>query len=75
MTSEFDLEPSRALGLTRSGEVSEEKMCANITHFVKEVMPVADKFGVRMTLHPDDLNLSHHKGSGISWAQCFYSGS
>ena len=62
LTSEFDLEASKALGLTRSGEVSEEKMWANITHFVKEVMPVADKFGVRMALHPDDPPISPLRG-------------
>ena len=62
LTSEFDLEASKALGLTRSGEVSEEKMWANITHFLKEVMPVADKFGVRMALHPDDPPVSPLRG-------------
>jgi D-mannonate dehydratase len=62
MTSEFDLEASKAMGLTRSGEVSEEKMWANITRFIKEVMPVADKFGVRMALHPDDPPISPLRG-------------
>ena len=62
MTSEFDLEASKALGLTPNGEVSEEKMWANITHFIKEVMPVADKFGVRMALHPDDPPVSPLRG-------------
>ena len=62
VTSEFDLEASKALGLTRSGEVSEEKMWSNITHFLKEVMPVADKFGVRMALHPDDPPISPLRG-------------
>jgi mannonate dehydratase len=62
MTSEFDLEASKALGLTRSGEVSEEKMWANLTHFIKEVMPVADRFGVRMALHPDDPPVSPLRG-------------
>jgi len=62
MTSEFDLEASKALGLTKSGEVSEEKMWANMTHFIKEVIPVANKFGVRMALHPDDPPLSPLRG-------------
>jgi D-mannonate dehydratase len=62
MTSEFDLEASKALGLTGSGEVSEEKMWANITHFIKEVMPVADRFSVRMALHPDDPPISPLRG-------------
>jgi len=62
LTSEFDLEASKALGLTRNGEVSEEKMWANMTHFIKEVMPVADKFGVKMALHPDDPPISPLRG-------------
>lgn len=62
MTSEFDLESSRALGLTRSGEVSEEKIWSNMTHFIKEIMPVADRFGVRMALHPDDPPISPLRG-------------
>ena len=62
MTSEFDLEAIKAQGMTRYGEVSEEKMWANITHFVKEVMPVADKFGVQMALHPDDPPISPLRG-------------
>ena len=62
MTSEFDLEASKAQGLTPNGEVSEEKMWANMTHFLKEVIPVADKFKVRMALHPDDPPLSPLRG-------------
>ncbi len=49
-------------GLTRYGEISEEKMWANITKFLKEVIPVADKFKVRMALHPDDPPLSPLRG-------------
>jgi mannonate dehydratase len=62
LTSEFDLEAARALGPTRWGEVSEEKMWDNITYFVKAVMPVADKFGVQMALHPDDPPISPLRG-------------
>ena len=62
LTSEFDLEASRALGLTRYGEVSEEKMWQNCEYFIKAVMPVADKFKVKMALHPDDPPLSPLRG-------------
>jgi D-mannonate dehydratase len=62
MTSEFDLEASKALGLTKYGEVGEEKIWANLTHFLKEVIPVAEKFGVRMALHPDDPPISPLRG-------------
>ena len=34
--------------------VSEEEMWEHITHFLEGVIPVADKVGVRMALHPDD---------------------
>jgi len=73
MTSEFDVEASKAWGLTRYGEVSEEKIWLNMTHFIKEVMPVADKFGVRMALHPDDPPLSPLRGIGriLTSAQAF----
>ena len=54
LTSEFDLEAAKAQGLTRAGEVSEEKMWRNCEYFIKAVMPVADKFKVKMALHPDD---------------------
>jgi len=49
-------------GLTRFGEISEEKMWANMTKFLKEVIPVAEKFKVKMALHPDDPPLSPLRG-------------
>jgi mannonate dehydratase len=33
---------------------SAEQMWANLTYFLKEVIPVAEKAGVRMALHPND---------------------
>lgn len=62
LTSEFDLEAAKARGNTRWGEVSEEKMWDNITYFVKQVMPVAEKFNVQMALHPDDPPISPLRG-------------
>ena len=64
LTSEFDLEAAKAMGPTRSGEVSEAKIWENAEYFIKAVMPVADKFGVRMALHPDDPPLSPLRGIG-----------
>ncbi len=62
LTSEFDATAPAMQGLTRYGEISEEKMWANITKFLKEVIPVADKFKVKMALHPDDPPLSPLRG-------------
>ena len=62
LTSEFDLAAAKAQGLTEYGEVSEEKMWRNCEYFLKAVMPVADKFKVKMALHPDDPPLSPLRG-------------
>jgi mannonate dehydratase len=62
LTSEFDLDAAEKLGPTRAGEVSEEKMWKNIETFIKEVMPVADKFKMKMALHPDDPPISPLRG-------------
>jgi mannonate dehydratase len=62
LTSEFDLAAADRQGLTQYGEVSEEKMWANCEYFIKAVMPVADKFKVKMALHPNDPPLSPLRG-------------
>lgn len=62
LTSEFDLEAANALGPTQYGEVSEEQMWRNCEYFIKQVMPVAEKFKVKMALHPDDPPLSPLRG-------------
>jgi len=64
LTSEFDAAAAEAKGLTSAGEVSEEKIWQNAEYFVKAVMPVADKFKVKMALHPDDPPLSPLRGIG-----------
>ena len=63
-TSEFDLEAAERLGETEYGKVSEEKIWDNLVYFQKAVIPVAEKFGVRMALHPDDPPLSPLRGIG-----------
>ena len=62
LTSEFDLAAANAQGPTPHGEVSEEKMWANCEYFIRAVMPVAEKFKVKMALHPDDPPLSPLRG-------------
>ena len=62
LTSEFDLKVAEKQGLTQYGEVSEEKMWRNCEYFIKAVMPVADKFKVKMALHPDDPPISPLRG-------------
>ena len=52
------------LGLAEWGDVSSDKLWENITYFLKAVIPVAEKAGVKMALHPDDPPVSPLRGIG-----------
>ena len=39
--------------------ISEDRMWDNISYFLKAMIPVAEKAGVRMALHPDDPPVPH----------------
>jgi mannonate dehydratase len=62
ITSEFSQEDANKQGLTEWGEVSEDKMWDNITYFLERVIPVAEKYNVKMALHPDDPPISPLRG-------------
>ena len=54
----FDYELVKDAPLTELGEISDEQMWDNFTYFIKAVIPVAEKVGVKMCLHPDDPPVS-----------------
>jgi mannonate dehydratase len=62
LVSEFNNEDAKRLGPTQWGEVSEEKMWANMEYFQKNLIPVAEKFNVQMALHPDDPPITPLRG-------------
>jgi mannonate dehydratase len=64
LTSEFDGKVAEEQGLTRWGEISEEKIWDNITYFLERIIPIAEKAGVKMALHPDDPPISPLRGIG-----------
>jgi mannonate dehydratase len=64
LTSEFDSRAAEEQGLTQWGEISEEKIWDNITYFLERIIPVAEKAGVKMALHPDDPPISPLRGIG-----------
>jgi mannonate dehydratase len=64
LTSEFDEAAANAMGKTPNGDVSEETIWKNAEYFVKAVMPTAEKFKVKMALHPDDPPISPLRGIG-----------
>jgi mannonate dehydratase len=58
----FDYAPVKDLPAKPSiGIHTADKLWENLTYFLKEVIPVAEKAGVRMTLHPNDppVPISH----------------
>lgn len=48
--------------LTEAGIVSEEQLWDSFAYFLERVLPVAEKAGVRLALHPDDPPLSPIRG-------------
>jgi mannonate dehydratase len=50
--------------LPEEGVHSLEEMWANITYFLKAVIPAADESGVRLALHPNDPPAPLSRGSG-----------
>lgn len=64
LTSEFDNQTAQQQGLTEWGTISEEKIWDNLAYFLKRIIPVAEKAGVKMALHPDDPPISPLRGIG-----------
>jgi mannonate dehydratase len=62
LTSEFNAAVAAAQPLTEHGEISEERSWANMEYFQKAVIPMAEKCGMRMALHPDDPPLAKLRG-------------
>lgn len=49
----YTKEGLRAL-LTEYSKLTEEDLWANLKHFLEEVIPVAEEYGVNLAIHPDD---------------------
>ncbi len=58
----FDYELMKNAPLTEYGEVPEEQLWENLESFLKIVVPVAEKAGVKLAMHPDDPPLSPIRG-------------
>jgi mannonate dehydratase len=49
---------------TENGPISEEKLWETLELFLKKVLPVAEKWNVKLAMHPDDPPLSPIRGVG-----------
>jgi len=63
LARQFDLDTFRKTEKPEFGrDYSADDIWANYTYFVKAVLPVAEKAGVRLALHPDDPPLAKMNG-------------
>jgi len=62
LVTEFDLGQMKEGPITEFGSVSEERLWANLKYFLDRVVPVAERAGVKLAMHPDDPPLSPVRG-------------
>lgn len=48
--------------ITEYGDLTAEKMWQNLDYFLKAVIPEAERYGIKMALHPDDPPIDHIRG-------------
>jgi mannonate dehydratase len=60
----FDIDLLRDQPLTEYGVVTEEQLWENLEYFLKAVVPIAERAGVQLAMHPDDPPLSPIRGLG-----------
>ena len=49
---------------TELGPIGEDELWANLDYFLRRVVPVAEQWGVKLAMHPDDPPLSPLRGVG-----------
>ncbi|NCC49263.1 MAG: mannonate dehydratase [Clostridia bacterium] len=60
----YDHEQMQKAPLTEYGEVSEETLWDSLQYFLDKFVPVAEKAGVKLAMHPDDPPISPMRGMG-----------
>jgi mannonate dehydratase len=62
LVTAFDFEQVRNAPATPAGTVTDEQLWDSLEYFLKRVLPVAEKAGVKLAMHPDDPPLSPIRG-------------
>lgn len=60
----FDHAIMKDAPLTEYGVVTEQQLWENLQYFLEKVVPVAERAGVKLAMHPDDPPLSPIRGLG-----------
>jgi len=64
VVTSFDAARLQDAPLTEQRPLSEEALWHNLAYFLQRVLPVAEKCGVKLAMHPDDPPLSPIRGVG-----------
>jgi len=64
VVTSFDNNLMKDAPLTENGPISEEKLWETLEYFLRKVLPVAEKWNVKLAMHPDDPPLSPIRGVG-----------
>ncbi|MCA9999083.1 MAG: mannonate dehydratase [Anaerolineales bacterium] len=64
VVTSFDNALLRDAPPTELGPISEEALWENLDYFLRRVVPVAERSGVKLAMHPDDPPLSPLRGVG-----------
>ena len=60
----YDHSQMREAPASPLGAISEEELWANLEYFLRKIVPVAEKWNVKLAMHPDDPPLSPIRGVG-----------
>jgi len=60
----YDHSQMREAPASPLGTLSEEELWANLEYFLRKIVPVAEKWNVKLAMHPDDPPLSPIRGVG-----------
>jgi mannonate dehydratase len=62
LVTAFDYEDIKDLSPTKYGEVTRENLWKNLEYFLKAVVPEAEKYGIKLAMHPDDPQVDSIRG-------------
>jgi mannonate dehydratase len=62
LVTAFDYQDIKDNSLTKYGVVSKEALWKNLEYFLKAVIPEAEKYGIKLAMHPDDPQVDSIRG-------------
>src|SRR6185437_2939453 len=58
----FDIKDAKKDPITQYGKITHEDMWKNLAYFLKAVLPEAEKYGIKLSMHPDDPPVDEIQG-------------